>query len=100
MKTLAGPCLNLLLSALVALLGLDLLGLAAGGAGSGLCLVGLLLGLGGSLGLLALLDGGGAGGGAGLGALSAALLDHVEGSTDDSTLVLDCAAGSLLGNFL
>ena len=46
------------------------------------------------------LDGGGAGSVAGLGALGAALLDDVEGSTDDSTLVLDGAAGALLGDLL
>jgi hypothetical protein len=32
--------------------------------------------------------------------LLAALLDHVEGGTDDGTLVLDGAAGALLGNLL
>ena len=74
-------------------------GLALGGRGV-LGLLGLLGGGGGLLLLLALLDGGGAGGGAGLGALGALLLDHVEGGTDDGTLGLDGAAGSLLGDFL
>lgn len=97
---LTSPCLDLWCGTLCTLLALDLLGLASSGGRGALCLLGLLLGLGGSLGLLALLDGGGAGGGAGLGALGAALLDYVEGGTDDGTLVLDCAAGSLLGNFL
>lgn len=82
------------------LLALDLLGLAAGSASGGLGLLELPLGLGGGLLLLALLDGGLAGGGASLGALGAALLDHVEGGTDDGTLVLDGAAGALLGDLL
>lgn len=71
------------------------------------------LGVGGVLGLLSLLsglrllllglgvlDGSEAGGGAGLGAHGAALLDHIEGSTDDGTLSLDGTAGALLGNLL
>jgi hypothetical protein len=97
---LAGPCLDLGGSALGALLRLELVDLATGTSGGRLGLLGLLLRLGRGLLLLALLDGGGAGGGAGLGALGAALLDHVEGGTDDGTLVLDCAAGTLLGNLL
>jgi hypothetical protein len=40
------------------------------------------------------------GSGAGFGTLGAALLDDVEGGTNDGTLMLDCAAGALLGNFL
>jgi hypothetical protein len=74
--------------------------LALGGLGSELSLLGLL---GSSLSLLlllALLDGLGAGSGAGLGSDVALLLDHVERSTDDTTLSLDSAAGSLLGNLL
>ena len=71
------------------------------------------LGVGGVLGLLSLLgglrllllglgllDGGETGGRAGLGAHGAALLDHIEGSTDDGTLGLDGTAGALLGNLL
>lgn len=97
---LAGPGLDLGGGALGALLGLDLGGLATGTGGGALSLLGLLGRLGGSLLLLALLDGGLAGGGAGLGALGAALLDHVERGTDDGTLLLDGAAGALLGNLL
>jgi hypothetical protein len=65
-----------------------------------LSLLGLLGGLCGGLLLLAFLDGGAAGSGTGLGTLGAALLDYVERGTDDGTLVLDCAAGTLLGDFL
>lgn len=74
-------------------------GRALSGSGA-LGLLGLLGGGAGGLLLLALLDGGGASGVAGLGALGALLLDHIEGSTDDATLGLDGAAGSLLGNLL
>ena len=38
--------------------------------------------------------------GTGFGTLGAALLDDVEGGTNNGTLVLDCAAGALLGDFL
>lgn len=99
-KCLAGPGLDLGGGALGALLRLDLVDLATGTGGGALSLLSLLGRLGGSLLLLALLDGGGAGGGTGLGALSAALLDHVKGSTNDGTLLLDGAAGALLGNLL
>ena len=75
-------------------------GLALGGNGSVLGLLGLLGSLGGGLLLLALLDGLETGGGAGLGALRALLLDHVEGSTNDATLGLDGAASALLGDLL
>lgn len=75
-------------------------GLALGGDGSVLGLLGLLDGSGGGLLLLALLDGGLAGGGTGLGALSAALLDQLEGGTNDGTLSLDGTASALLGDFL
>jgi hypothetical protein len=75
-------------------------GLAGGGLGSGLGLLSLLHALGGSALLLALLDGGLAGSRAGLGALCATLLDDVEGSTDDGTLGLDCAATAGLGGLL
>lgn len=74
--------------------------LALGSRGSGLGLVGLLQGLSGSLGLLALSDGGRASSGAGLWAHGAALLDDIEGSTNDSTLGLDGTAGALLGDLL
>jgi hypothetical protein len=78
----------------------DLGGLASCAGGGRLCLLGLLCGFGSGLLLLALLDGGAAGSGTGLGTLGAALLDHVERGTDDGTLVLDCAAAALLGDFL
>ena len=94
---LTSPCLHLWCGTLGTLLRLDL---ATGTGGGVLGLVGLLRRLGGGLLVLALLDGGGAGGRAGLGALGAALLDHVERGTDDGTLVLDGAAGALLGNLL
>jgi hypothetical protein len=41
-----------------------------------------------------------AGSGAGFGTLGTALLDYVEGGSDDGALVLDGAAGALLGDFL
>ena len=50
--------------------------------------------------LLALLDGSLASRSTCLWSLCAALLDHIEGCSDDGTLVLDRAAGAFLGNFL
>jgi len=50
--------------------------------------------------LLALLDCGLSGSGAGFRAHRSSLLDHIEGGTDDGSLGLDCAAGSLLRDFL
>lgn len=97
---LAGPGLDLGGGALGALLGLDLGGLATGTGGGALGLLSLLRRLGCGLLVLTLLDGGGAGSRAGLGALGAALLDDVERGTDNGTLLLDCAAGALLGNLL
>lgn len=76
------------------------LGLALGGGRGVLGLLSLLGGLLGRLLLLALLDGGQTGGAAGLGADRAALLDHIERSTNNGTLRLDGAARPLLGNFL
>jgi hypothetical protein len=67
---------------------------------SRLRLLGLLHTLRCGLLLLALLDSLGAGGSAGLGALGTALLDHVEGGSDDGTLGLDLAAAAGLGGFL
>lgn len=96
---LTSPCLHLWCGTLGTLLA-DLGGVASRGCSGALGLLSLLLRLGGGLLLLALLDGGAAGSGTGLGTLAAALLDYVEGSTDDGTLVLDCAAGTLLGDFL
>jgi hypothetical protein len=97
--SLTSPCLHLWCGTLGTLLA-DLGGVASCGRGGVLGLLSLLLRLGGGLLLLALLDGSGAGGGAGLGTLAAALLDYIERGTDDGTLVLDCAAGTLLGDFL
>ena len=57
---LTGPCLYLGCGTLGTLLACDASGLAACSSGGALCLLGLLLGLSGSLLLLALLDGGGA----------------------------------------
>lgn len=93
--------IRLLPVALSTLLALDALtSTTLGGGGGVLGLLSLLLALGSGLLLLALLDGLLAGGGTGLGALGAALLDNVEGSTDNGTLGLHDTAGTLLGNFL
>jgi hypothetical protein len=83
--------------ALSTLLALDAL---TSGLSGVLGLVGLLSLLGSSLLLLGILDGLLAGSGTGLGALVAALLDHIEGSTNDGTLGLDGTAGTLLSDFL
>lgn len=96
---LSGLGLDLDRSTLGTLLALDT-GLAGRGAGSGLGLLGLLLALGSSLLILGVLDGLLASGGTGLGALGSSFLDHVKGSTDDSTLGLDDTATTLLGDFL
>jgi hypothetical protein len=74
--------------------------LALATSGSQLRLLSLLGGLSLGLLLLALLDSGGASGGTGLGALGALLLDHIERSTNDATLLLNGTAGALLGDFL
>ena len=86
--------------ALSTLLALDTLSSALGGRGGVLGLLGLLAALGGGLLLLGFLDGLLAGGGTGLRTHGTALLDDVEGGTDDSTLVLYNTAGTLLGDFL
>jgi len=95
---LTSPCLNLWRSALGTLLA-DLCGLTPSSSGV-LGLLRLLFCISRSLLLLALLDGGAAGSSTGLGPLGTALLDHIERGTNDGTLVLDCAAGALLGDFL
>lgn len=77
----------------------SLLATLGGGAGV-LSLLSLLLALGSGLLLLGILDGLLAGGGTGLGALVAALLDHVKVGTDDTTLRLHDTASTLLGDFL
>jgi hypothetical protein len=97
---LASSGSDLLLSTLGTLLAHVSLGLALGGGGSVLGLLSLLGGLGSSLLLLVGLDGLSASGRSGLGAHGAALLDDLEGGTNDGTLGLDGAAGALLGNFL
>lgn len=79
-------------------LALDSAGLATGGSELGL--LGLLLLLGLALLLLGVLNVGLAGGEAGLGAHAAALLDHIEGGSDDATLGLHDTASALLRNFL
>lgn len=84
--------------ALSTLLALDALGGTLAG-GSVLGLLGLLSLLGSGLLLLGVLDGLLASSSTGLRALVAALLDHVEGSTNDSTLGLDGTAGTLLSDF-
>lgn len=99
-SNLAGLGGNLGGRALSTLLALDALGGALGGTGGALGLLSLLLALGGGLLLLGLLDGLLASGLTGLGAHGAALLDHIEGGTNDGTLVLHNTAGTLLGNFL
>lgn len=97
---LASSGSDLLLSALGTLLAHVALLLGLGGGSSVLGLLGLLGGLGSSLLLLVGLDGLSAGGRSGLGAHGTALLDDLEGGTNDGTLGLDGAAGALLGNFL
>lgn len=87
------------LCALGALLAGDTAGLALGGS-SLLGLVGLLDLLGLSLLVLDVLQVGGALGSTGLGAHRAALLDDVQGSTNDGTLGLDGTASALLGDLL
>lgn len=97
---LAGSSLDLLAGTLGALLACNSRCLSLCCGTGALCLLSLLGG--GSLGLLvlALLNRSGASSSTSLWALGAALLDHIEGSTDNGTLGLDCAAGALLGNFL
>jgi hypothetical protein len=97
---LAGRCLHLGRRTLRTLLARDPSGLTPRSAGGGLGLLGLLLGLLRGLLLLALLDSLLAGSGAGFGTLGTTLLDYVEGGSDDGALVLDGAAGALLGDFL
>ena len=53
-----------------------------------------------SLLLFPLLDRGLSGCGAGFWSLGAALFDHVQRGSNDSALVLHCAAGALFGDFL
>ena len=74
--------------------------LASGGLGGGLGLLSLLRALARLALLLALTDSLCAGGRAGLRALGAALLDHIEGGTDDGTLGLHLTATAGLGLLL
>lgn len=98
LENLAGLGGDLGSRALSTLLALDALGTTLGGGELGL--LGLLGAGGSSLLLLGVLDGLLASGLTGLGALGAALLDHIEGSTNDGTLVLDDTAGTLLSDLL
>jgi hypothetical protein len=74
--------------------------LSLGCAGGGLRLLGLLYALSSASLLLAGCDGSLAGSLTGLWSLRSSLLNHVEGSTDDGTLVLNGTARALLRNFL
>lgn len=82
------------------LLALNPAALALGRARCGLGLLGLLNALRSRPLLLAGHDGCLTRCFASFGALRSALLDYVEGGADDGALVLDCAAGALLGYFL
>jgi hypothetical protein len=82
------------------LLALDSLCLSLGSTCGQLGLVCLLLLLGLGLLVLCILDRGSSGSSTSFWALGASLLDDVEGSTDNGTLVLDGTAGSLLGYLL
>lgn len=95
-KRTPSPSLNRFLSTLLT----TLLSTTLGGTGGGLGLVSLLSALGSGLLLLGLLDSVLASGGTGLGALVAALLDHIERGTDNGTLGLHDTASALLSNFL
>lgn len=97
-KCLTSASLDLRRSTLGTLLGHLDTTTASGGRVLGL--LGLLLALSLGLLLLAGLDGLLAGGGAGSRGGGALGLDHIEGSTDDSTLGLDGAACALLGDLL
>jgi hypothetical protein len=76
------------------------LGLTAGSGSGVLGLLGLLGGISSLLLLLSVTEGSSAGSGTDLGLLVALGADGLPGSTDDGTLVLDGAAGALLGNLL
>jgi hypothetical protein len=87
-------------STLCTLLALNTLGLALGGAGSGLGLLSFLAALRSGLLVLGVLDSLLAGGGTSFRALASSLLDHIKGSTDNGTLGLDNTASALLRDFL
>lgn len=97
---LTARSLDLLRRALSSLLSHNSSNLSLCCRGSTLRLLSLLRALCCGTLLLALLDCGCAGSGTGFGSLRSTLLDYIERGTDDSTLRLDCAARSLLGNFL
>lgn len=99
-RLLTGRSLDLLWRTLCSLLACHSSGLSLCCGGCELRLLGLLGACGSSLLLLALLDSSSACGRPGLRAHAPSLLDNVERGTDDGTLGLDCAAGSLLGYFL
>ena len=98
--TLTSLRIDLVRRTLRSLLALDPARLALGCTSCGLGLLRLLLALRRGLLVLALLDGCRACCGAGFWALCAALLDHVEGGSDDGALGLDGTASALLGDFL
>jgi len=94
---LTGPSLDLCRSTLRTLLRYLT---ATSSSRSGFCLFGLLLALSLSFLGLSVLDCLLASGLTGLGTHGTLLLNHIEGDTDDGALGLDCAASTLLGNFL
>lgn len=98
--TLSALRLHLLRCALGSLLALNPLGSPPRCCSRALRLLSLLLTLKRCLLFLAFLDGGLPGEGAGFGTHRPTFSDDLEGSTNDGALVLDCAAGTLLGYFL
>jgi hypothetical protein len=97
---LAGRSLDLARCALGSLLALNALSLSLCLSRGRLCLLSLLLALCGGLLLLSFFDSGATGSGAGFWSHGSTLLDDVKGCTNDGTLLLDSAAGALLGYFL
>jgi len=95
---LTARSLDLLWSTLRTLFARDLLSLSS--SCSRLGLLSLLRACSSSSLLLSFLDSSKSGGWSGLWSLSSSLLNHIEGSTNNGTLRLDCSAGSLLRNFL
>ena len=92
--------MNLLLGTLRTLLAHNSSGLSLRCCSGRLCLLGLLRALCSVTLVLSFLDGGETGGGSGFWSLSSALLDDIEGGSNDGSLGFDGTAGSLLGYFL